>query len=89
MNSLLLGTATVAGIAIKGTIDEGSDGNIAFFGVVVAVHFGILTGLALLLGYGGGMISSRPTVPLNERWAWFVHGYNVLNTPEINSQVLL
>ena len=89
VNALLLGTATVAGIAIRDTIDEGPQGNLAFFGVVVATHFGILTLLAVSVGYGGGMISSRPTVPLRDRWTWYVNGDDYDAMPKVSEQQVL
>ena len=74
VNALLLGIATVSGIAIRDTIDTGAAGNFAYFGVVVAVHFGVLFVLGIFLGYGGGMIAAEPTVPFKDRLRWWL-GY--------------
>ena len=74
--SLLLGIATSVGIAVKESLDEttGSLSNFVYFAVIVAVHFGILTVLVFMLGYGGGMISGYPVKRFRDRFLWWIHG---------------
>lgn len=79
VDALLLGVATVAGIAIRETLDSGALGNFVYFCVVVATHFGVLSCLGILVGYGGGMIAATPSPKFGERWRWWLGGDAALN----------
>ena len=73
--ALLLGLSTTVGISVKDTLDPGSTSNFVYFVVVCAAHFGVLTLLTFMFGYGGGMIASEPAKKtLSERYKWWLKG---------------
>ena len=81
--AMLLGISTTIGLAVKDIFDTGSKANGIYFAVISASHFAILSVVALLFGYGGGMLSSYPAKPVDDRWLWFIHGQDAFT---VNSQ---